>query len=233
MTYNILLQNCYAERYLSSLLYSCSVSQATRDWNSEDNFANAIRIPMAANTKKQISFTPHLLWDTEACTRTELSSLISQSQLFLPHFDIARMFLSLLFWNWPIPTLLQVTPTQEEIEDVLTRALLPRSMPFPPTQAYKLLLFSMFSRTMRRAADNLHKCISTWHKLKALHRFRVCAFKGWQGGSIWTKGREREQGKVLSHSSWETNSRTCEAANSHRKSKEHNFQDQVWFRSRI
>lgn len=80
---------------------------------------------------------------------------------------------------------------------------------------------------------NLHKCISTWHKLKALHRFRVCAFKGWQGGSIWTKGREREQGKVLSHSSWESNSRTCEAANNHGKSKEHNFQDQVGFRSRI
>lgn len=71
---------------------------------------------------------------------------------FSSHPDRARMFLFLLFWNQPLPTLPKLSPTDKKADRV-TRTLFPRSMPVPLIQAYNISLLNMFLKTMWEEAD--------------------------------------------------------------------------------
>ena len=151
---------------------------------------------------------------------------------FSSHSDRAQMLLSLLFWNWPLPTLLKITPVNEKKADLVTRALLPQSMSVPLTQAYNILLLSVFLRTVWWAADlssamYQHVALVTHTSPISCTCVWGCELGGKDGRVACGRARESSFSLQLSDS----NSRTCQAANTHSKHKKHNLWDQAGFRS--
>lgn len=150
---------------------------------------------------------------------------------FSSRSDRPRMLLFLLFWNWPLTTLLKITPTNEKKADLMTRTLLPRSMLVPQIQAYNILLLSTFLRTMWWAASSAmykHVALVTCTSLISCTCIR---------GDVRGKDR-REQacGKARESSSFQLpalNFRTCQAANTQSKYKKRDLWDQATFRSSI
>lgn len=118
--------------------------QETRDWNTEYNIA--FRTPVTTKITKQMNFTQHSLRNTEAHTRAELISFTFLSQFSLTFWQEQGCPFSFGFENRPLPTLLKITlingkkaPTVHACSKL--------------TQAYNILLLSMFLRTVWWAAD--------------------------------------------------------------------------------
>lgn len=160
----------------------------------------------------------HICYWMLTCTREEL--------IYFLVSDRARMFLFLLVWNQPLPTLLEITPVNKKA-DLVIRTLLWRSMPVPPIQAYNILLFSVFLRTMWRAADlssvmYKHVALATCTSLISFMCGLGCELGG-KDGREQVCGSARESS--FSFQLPESNSRT------HSKYKKHDLWGQAGFRS--